>query len=296
MSAKEGNGSMKAGRVLRACVWAVCACGWFWAAPAHAARLRAKTIAAFDQYVAAAEAQSGKELSARRNFLWIETLSEREKDHSKAELHAGQVLTRENDRCGRPACMEIPGGLIHDWSGLVFIPEASIEQVLAILQDYNSDARYFRPQVVKSRLIKRSSEDFQVFLRLHETEIITVVLDTEYDIRYTSIDPTHVCASSLSTRIAEVEGAGTAREHDDVPGEDDGFLWRLDSYWRFEQADGGVYVQCEAISLTRDIPTGLGWLIGPFLERIPAESLRSTLEETRRAVLEKFERKKEEVQ
>jgi hypothetical protein len=52
-----------------------------------------------------------------------------------------------------------------------------------------------------------------------------------------------------------------------------------------EERDGGVYVQNEAVTLTRDIPTGLGWLIEPFVTGIPQETLKLTLEATRKAVL-----------
>jgi len=68
-------------------------------------------------------------------------------------------------------------------------------------------------------------------------------------------------------------------------GDDDGFLWRLYSYWRFYQSQDGVFVQCHAISLTRNVPAGLGWIVRPFLETIPRDSLRFTLEATRNAVV-----------
>jgi hypothetical protein len=45
-------------------------------------------------------------------------------------------------------------------------------------------------------------------------------------------------------------------------------------------------VQSEVASLTRDIPTGLGWMIGPFVTEIPKETLTFTLEATRKAVQE----------
>jgi hypothetical protein len=61
-------------------------------------------------------------------------------------------------------------------------------------------------------------------------------------------------------------------------------MWRLNSYWAFEQSDDGVLVECEAISLTRDIPTGLAWMIGPFVNSIPRESLEFTLGATRKAL------------
>ena len=148
-------------------------------------------------------------------------------------------------------------------------------------------AEYYRPEVMKAKLEGKSGDEYRVYLRLKQVDVITVVLDTEYDIRYARVDDEHVYSRSHSTRVAEVDHAGKANESDEPVGNDHGFLWRLDSYWHFYQADGGVYIQCYAVSLTRDVPTGLGWLIGSFIEKIPAESLQSTLEETRAAVLQK---------
>jgi len=96
--------------------------------------------------------------------------------------------------------------------------------------------------------------------------------------------PNKLTAGPNSTRVAEVESAGEPGEHEKPIGNDSGFLWRLNSYWRFWERDGGVYVQLEAVSLTRDIPEGLGWLIRPFIISIPRESLGFTLERTRAAL------------
>jgi hypothetical protein len=110
-------------------------------------------------------------------------------------------------------------------------------------------------------------------------------LDTDYDVHLRFLDATHAFSNSYSTRIAQVENAGEAGERELPTGNDEGFLWRLNSYWRFFDSGRGVYVQCEAISLTRDIPTGLNWLVGPFIESVPKESLEFTLQSTRNAVL-----------
>ena len=56
-----------------------------------------------------------------------------------------------------------------------------------------------------------------------------------------------------------------------------GFLWRFNNYCSLEERDGGTYIQCESLSLTRDIPSGLGWLVKPFVTSIPKESLEFTL-------------------
>jgi hypothetical protein len=82
-----------------------------------------------------------------------------------------------------------------------------------------------------------------------------------------------------------VEDPGKPSEKQLPQGEDHGFMWRLYSYWRFQERDGGVYVECEAVSLTRNVPAGLGWLIEPIVRHLPKESLESTLGLTRKAVL-----------
>jgi len=155
---------------------------------------------------------------------------------------------------------------------------------LALLEDYDRAAEFYRPDVIKSRLVSRSGDEFRVYLRLTRKEVITAVFDTEYDVQYTWLDAAHTQSRSYSTRIAEVERAGESGERDKPAGKNNGFLWRLYTYWRFYQADGGVYIQCEAISLTRDVPAGLSWLVDPFITKIPSESLRRTLESTRAAL------------
>ena len=82
-----------------------------------------------------------------------------------------------------------------------------------------------------------------------------------------------------------MDNPGTANEKEKTPGEDNGFLWRMETWWRLEERDGGVYVQNEVVSLSRDIPTGLGWMIEPFVTSIPKESLAFTMEATRKAVV-----------
>jgi hypothetical protein len=99
---------------------------------------------------------------------------------------------------------------------------------------------------------------------------------------------TRAHSRSSATRIAEVENAGKSDEKEKTPGNDGGFLWAMETWWRLDERDGGVYVQSEVASLTRDIPTGLGWLIGPFVNSIPKETLTFTLEATRKAVQSKL--------
>jgi len=249
----------------------------------RAEELKPTTISAFSKYIQSKETRSNKELADGKNFLGIDALPEMDRTKAYADLKAGQIITRRSDECGN--CTSISGGLIHDWTGVVFIPGISIQRALAALQDYDRDAAYYQPEVVKSKLLQKSGDDFHIYLRLKQVHVITVVLDTEYDVHYAHLDASRAESRSYSARISEVENPGGPQERDLPAGDDHGFLWRLNSYWRFYQADGGVYVQCNAISLTRDVPTGLGWLIRPFIENVPRESLDFTLEATRKALL-----------
>jgi hypothetical protein len=184
----------------------------------------------------------------------------------------------------------VPNGLIHDWIGASFIPGTTVENVLALLQDYDNHKNIYKPEVIASRPISHRGNDFQIYLRLLKRKIMTVVLDTDHEVHYRSLDRVRWVCRSYTTRISEVERAGSPKERVLPPDTGHGFLWRLHSYWRFQERDGGVYVECRAISLTRDVPLGLGWIIEPIVQKLPKESLINTLVATRQALLVPFDR------
>jgi hypothetical protein len=137
---------------------------------------------------------------------------------------------------------------------------------------------------VDSRIVEHDGDHYRIFLRLLKKQVITVVLNTEHDVRYERLDDARWRSVSRTTKIAEVENAGKRNEREKPPGTGEGFLWRLNSYWRFEERDGGTWVECQAISLTRDIPTGLGWLIEPIIRSLPKDSVANTLRELKAAL------------
>jgi hypothetical protein len=247
---------------------------------ASAEQLKPVTIDAFDRYVELSEQQM-----STVPFLQIDGPRTRERDAEFSRLKAGEVITDRLQTRDHGQPIAVPGGLIHHWVGTIFIPGVTLAQTLAFLEDYDNQHKFYAPDVQQSKLIKREGDRFRIFLRLRKTKVVTVILDTEYDVKYSYLDADRATSNSRSTRIAEVENAGKSNESEKPVGNDSGFLWRLNSYWRFQQRDGGVYVQLEAISLTRDIPTGLGWLISPFISSIPRESLAFTLMRTREALI-----------
>jgi hypothetical protein len=249
------------------------------ATAAAAADLQPRTVAAFDRYVRATEAQMVPD-----PFLRIDGFSDVERRAKLAELTRGELYierlsTRE---AGKP--IEVPDGLIHHWLGAVFVPGANLGQVLDLLQDYDRHAEIFRPAIARSRVVSRNGDVFRVDLRFYMKKVITVVVNTENEARFTHLGADRAQSRIYSLRVAEVADPGTPQEHEHPVGHDGGFLWRLYTYWRFLERDGGTYVQCEAITLTRGIPFALGWLIGPFVTSIPRESLAFTLETTRKTL------------
>jgi hypothetical protein len=246
--------------------------------------LKPEAVQGFERYVHLTEDRMQAELQPGGNFLWVDGLTADRRADAHHRLQQGEVITARLTTSDTDREIQTPGALIHHWVGTAFIPGASLQQVLTLLQDYDRHSTYYSPDVAKSKLLERAGDDFKVYLRLTRKRIITVVLDTEYDVHYKRLDSLRAQSFSYSTRIVEVEHAGESNESELPTGKDSGFMWRLNSYWRFSEAEQGVYVQCEAISLTRDIPTGLQWLIGPFIESIPKESLEFTLRATRSAV------------
>lgn len=250
---------------------------------AWAEQLQPETGSAFDHYIQLSEQRMSKELDSGA-FLRIDGLPSQQRSADLAQLKNGEVVVERLETLDHGHPIPVPGGLIHHWIGTVFIPGATLMQTLAFLQDYDNQYKFYAPDVQRSKLLRRNGDDFKVFLRLRKHKVIAVVLDTEYDVKYSTLGQDRAASDSRSTRIAEVENPDKPNESEKPVGNDSGFLWRLNSYWRFLQRDGGVYVQLEAISLTRDIPTGLNWLIGPFVTSIPKESLVFTLTHTRDAV------------
>jgi hypothetical protein len=182
--------------------------------------------------------------------------------------------------------IEITDGLIHDWVGALFVPGVTLAATIEHVEDYDHSRTHHR-EVMESRIISRHGNEFLVNMRLIKKKVITVVLDSEHDIHYFPIDATHWRSQSRTVKIAEVDNPGKRDERVMPAGTGHGFLWKLNTYWRFQQRDGGTWIECEAVSLTRDIPTGLGWLIEPIVRSLPRESLENTLRETAGALTAK---------
>jgi hypothetical protein len=287
-SVKSGQLQVAAGRRRYPRAWlAVCLLGVGSATSVSPARVpapREATVKGFRDYVSKVEA-GNKEGLSKGAFLWIDEMPEPERTRAYEKLKQGGVEMRRLGKDEEEGARKIPGGMIHDWEGMVFIPGVKLDQVLSVLQDYNKHSQYYAPDVESAKIESREGDHFRVYMRFRRKKVVTVVLNTEQDVTYFRDSTTREHSRSSAVRIREVANPGTKEEKEKSPEEENGFLWQMETWWRMEERDGGVYVQNEAVTLTRDIPAGLGWLIGPFVTSIPKETLEFTMNATRAAVL-----------
>lgn len=175
---------------------------------------------------------------------------------------------------------DVPGALIHHWRGTAFAPGAHAADFERLMRDFRGYPQRFAPEVVEARVTGGDGDQVEAALRVRQHHVITVTMDTAYDVRFARVDARHGYSISRSTRIDELDGAGNA-----LPDKDShGFLWRLNTYWSYEERDGGLWLQVESVSLSRGIPRGLGWAVRPYIDSVPRESLEFTLRSAVRAL------------
>lgn len=237
---------------------AACAC----AEPSPAA------TAAFNAYISQVEARIAQQHKSANTFLASEPAD---------RLMRGELLIEQLTPDPAP---DTPGAMLHDWRGTAFVAGATAVDFERVMKNFACYRQTFAPQVVKSSVLQQQGDRFETLMRVRQKHVITVVLDTTYDVTFERPDAQRGYSISRSERISEIKSPGTSEERPLSSGEEHGFLWRLNTYWSYEERDGGLYMQIESVSLTRSIPTGLAWAIRPFVESVPRESLEFTLRAT----------------
>jgi len=219
--------------------------------------------AAFDCYVATLEERLTHQHSAAATFMSLPRKSK-----------SGEAVIE--DLTPNPA-PSTPGAMLHHWRGTAFIPGATAAQFEQILRDFNHYPQRFAPQVLSARILTQSGDHLTTTMQVRQKHVLTVVMDATYDVTFARLDPHNRTSTCRTTHIYEIDAPGTSHEHPLSPADEHGFLWRLNTYWSYSERDGGLIIQIETVSLSRAIPTGLGWAIGPFVQSVPRESLEFTL-------------------
>jgi putative flippase GtrA len=247
----------------------------------YEATLQAKTIRDFAKYVTSVETRRTREIEKREPFLDVERLSPDQRARAFAALKRGEVIvTRGAAYDSGTNEIEIDGGLVNHWRGTVFVPKVTLDNMLKVLQEPQSD-KHKQEDVLSSRVVSRDGDSQKVYLRLRRTKFVTVVYDTEYDVDYKRIAPDRALSNSISTKVVEIENAGTPKERALPEGNDHGYMWRLNSYWRYKQHEDGVLVEIESLTLSRELPAIIGHLIRPIVNSTARESMTRTLASVR---------------
>lgn len=250
----------------------------FVATQLSAAELKSQTLAAWDDYISSlfSRVEADTRISP---FLRISEVPKR------LYMQAGGILVwRECESCP----VRAPNGFIHNWVGAMFIPKATIGDVLAVIRDYDRYPEIYKPAVIEAKKLSSTSQDdrFSMLLR-QKVLFVTAAIQGEYVTRFVRLDAKHWYSVSRSTRLQAIEALGERRMRVFPPDHGPGYVWRLSSLTKLEESDGGVYVEVEALGLSRSIPIMLRWLVDPILEQLPRNSMNAALEETRKAVLAK---------
>ena len=253
--------------------------------PVHGAELKSGTLLAWDKYIRLTEERIGTELASEKGFFGHEFGRMKEARSTWQRVRSGQVMVaRMETEDARGRTIKVPGGMIHHWRGTVLIPSVRLEQVIHRLRYPDPDVP---PQkdVLETRILERDEDSLRIYLKLVRKKIVTVAYNTEHLVHYRWHDPFRASSRSIATRIAELEKLQTPQEREKIPGRDRGFLWRLNSYWRYQQVDGGVVVECESLSLSRGYPVIFKPIVAPIVRSIARKSMKRTLASLRHRLL-----------
>jgi hypothetical protein len=242
-----------------------------------AVELKRETLAAWDEYIRKATSRVEGMLPPRSQFLWVDEVSDRARRVRQGEIVVSPVGN------GNPK--SVTGGLIHDWIGAVFVPKATIDDVLSVVHDYNRYREVYRPTVIDSTFIARSGEEYKFsMVGLKRVLFEAIVLQGEFESRCHYLDGRHVYCISQSTRLQEIQNYGQPDARKLPPDTGHGYLWRLHSITKFEERDGGVFIELETSALSRDIATALAWVMKPVVRRVSQNSISTILRQTQEAV------------
>ena len=248
------------------------------AAPVPAAELQPRTVAAWNRYVEATERRIEAELGNEHPDRFLVRDFGDEASEARREVLAGRIrIDRLETRDPEGEKIRVPKGAIHHWLGSGLIPGVTLEEALHALI-YAVEPADLQDDVIESRVLARPGEDrLELFLKLRRKQFVTVHFNSEHSAAYTRHRPGTASSRSVATRIAELDGAGTPGEREKPVGRDRGFLWRLNTYWRYEQVDEGVILEVESLSLSRGIPRLLRWMVSPLINRTARDVISHTL-------------------
>jgi hypothetical protein len=183
------------------------------------------------------------------------------------------------------AITDVPGGLVHHWTGAVLVPGATLQRALEVTHDYAGYAAVYKSSVVAATLLQRDADTYRVRLRIKGGGGgVSAVLDVQSTIQYFQPTPRRVYSIATADEIREVKDPGGRNERLLPAGRDSGYLWRGHTLTIFSQLDGGIVIEMESLGLSRGFPPLLGWIIEPIARRLGRHSIEDSLREFAAAI------------
>ena len=255
---------------------------------ATAADLQSRTLKGWENYVQLTERRISSELSSQKGFLSLDFQDASKSDHERQSVLNGEIpIKRIATGASGKRSIPVPNGMIHHWRGSVFVPGVTLDFVLSRVNNPSlEDTR--QEDVLDSRVLESAPGQLKLYLKLQRSKIVTVVYNTEHLVRYQRHGNGQASSSSIATKISELERLHGNAEREKPEGRDRGFLWRMNSYWRYQQVSGGVIVECESMTLSRSIPSLLEYMIRPIINSVARESMHRTLQSMRTRMVRSY--------
>src|ERR1700691_1373636 len=96
------------------------------AALARATELKPATLEVGDAYVQTVNSTADDRAAGRSQFLMVD-----ETPDTMQRVRGGELVVTNHDP------RKVPNGLIHHWIGAMFIPNATLDQVMSVIDDYD---------------------------------------------------------------------------------------------------------------------------------------------------------------
>jgi hypothetical protein len=247
------------------------------AGSSYAAELNQQALAAWQAYITSAKLHMQERLTGKSPFLWVD-----EDPRRRQHLDSGEIVV---EPIGKGNPVSVAHGLIHHWIGAVFIPGAAIQDLSTVVGDYGRYHEIYRPTLIKAELLGSSIEQQKFsILWVQRVVLVTAAFYTEMDSKDVALNSRQGYMTFSTTRVQQIENYGEKEERRLAPDEGSGYLWRLISFARFEEHEGGLYLELEVIGLSKDLPGSLRFLLKPLIDHVPRQALAMKLDQTRQAI------------
>ena len=243
------------------------------------------TLKAYEHYVSLTEQRITAERDGKAPLLWVDRQPERERTRAMDRLKRGETVVGEMETREAGKAIQVKDGIVHHWVATVLLPGVKIDRAMAFVGDYAKYPQAFAPLVTRASVSSQSEGRDVVAMRTSVKKVITVTMDGDYVIDYRRISPSRFVSTTVATNLHQVTNEGLKTEQREPADQTSGYLWRYRMYCTLEERTEGTFNQCESITLTRDVPALVSWVVGPFVTGIPRDSLSLMVTSTRTALV-----------